>query len=80
MLAYSPRRSLDFFVNAGTGFHSNDARNAIIDRRVTEARSLGFERCLVARSNLKGWKRPEGMEVVGVGGLEAAEELAFGAG
>tara|TARA_Y100001934_G_scaffold114854_2_gene140594 strand:+ start:210 stop:1583 length:1374 start_codon:yes stop_codon:yes gene_type:complete len=51
-----------------------------IDRRVTEARSLGFERCLVARSNLKGWKRPEGMEVVGVGGLEAAEELAFGAG
>ena len=51
-----------------------------IDRRVTEARSLGFERCLVARSNLKGWKRPEGMDVVGVGGLEAAEELAFGAG
>ena len=51
-----------------------------IDRRVTEARSLGFERCLVACSNLKGWKRPEGMEVVGVGGLEAAEELAFGAG
>ena len=51
-----------------------------IDRRVTEARSLGFERCLVARSNLKRWKRPEGMEVVGVGGLEAAEELAFGAG
>ena len=51
-----------------------------IDRRVTEARSQGFERCLVARSNLKGWKRPEGMEVVGVGGLEAAEELAFGAG
>jgi len=51
-----------------------------IDRRVTEARSLGFERCLLARSNLKGWKRPEGMEVVGVGGLEAAEELAFEAG
>ena len=51
-----------------------------IDRRVTEARSLGFERCIVASSNLKGWKRPEGMDVVGVGGLEAAEELAFGAG
>ena len=49
-----------------------------IDRRVTEARSLGFEQCLVARSNLKGWKKPEGMEVIGVGGMEAAEELAFG--
>ena len=48
-----------------------------IDRRVTEARSLGFDRCLVARSNLKGWKKPEGMEVIGVGGMEAAEELAF---
>ncbi len=49
-----------------------------IERRVAEARSLGFARCLVARSNLKGWKRPEGMEVIGVGGLEAAEELALG--
>ncbi len=48
-----------------------------IERRVAEARSLGFVRCLVARSNLKGWKRPEGMEVIGVGGLEAAEELAL---
>ncbi len=44
MLAYSPRRALDFFANAGTGFHSNDARNAIIDRRVTELqRSLAAE-------------------------------------
>ena len=48
-----------------------------IDRRVTEAHSLGFEQCLVARSNLKGWKKPKGMEVIGVGGMEAAEELAF---
>ena len=49
-----------------------------VERRVAEARSLGFERCLVARSNLKGWKRPEGMEVIGLGGLEAAEDLALG--
>jgi DNA repair protein RadA/Sms len=49
-----------------------------IERRVGEARKLGFERCLVARGNLKGWKRPEGMEVVGAGGLEAAQELALG--
>ncbi len=48
-----------------------------VERRVLEAHSLGFERCLVARSNLKGWKHPKGMEVVGVGGLEAAESLAF---
>ena len=48
-----------------------------VERRVAEAHSLGFERCLVARSNLKGWKRPEGMEVIGVGGLEAAEDLSL---
>ena len=48
-----------------------------IERRVAEARNLGFTRCLVARSNLKGWKRPEGMEVVGIGGLEAAQEIAL---
>ena len=44
---------------------------------MAEASSLGFERCLAARSNLKGWKRPEGVEVIGVGGLEAAEDLAL---
>jgi len=49
-----------------------------IERRVAEARSLGFERCLVARGNLKGWKRPEGVEVIGIGGLEAAQDLALG--
>jgi DNA repair protein RadA/Sms len=48
-----------------------------VERRIAEARSLGFERCLVARSNLKGLKKLDGMEVVGVGGLEAAENLAF---
>ena len=35
-LVYSPTRSLDFFFNAGSGFHSNDARNAVIDQRVGE--------------------------------------------
>jgi len=35
-LVYSPTRSLDLFFNAGTGFHSNDARNAVIDQRVGE--------------------------------------------
>ena len=35
-LVYSPTRSLDFFFNAGSGFHSNDARNAVVNRRVSE--------------------------------------------
>ena len=48
-----------------------------VERRVAEAKNLGFERCLVSTSNLKGWKHPKDMQVIGVGGLEAAEELIF---
>ncbi|MFH1569858.1 MAG: DNA repair protein RadA [Gemmatimonadota bacterium] len=49
-----------------------------IERRVVEARSLGFGRCLVAARNLSAWKRPEGMEVVGLKNIEEACEVALG--
>lgn len=32
-LVYSPTTRLDLFLNAGSGFHSNDARAVVIDRR-----------------------------------------------
>ena len=48
-----------------------------IERRVVEAQSLGFDRCLVANGNLDGWPRPHGVEVVGVSALEAARDAAF---
>lgn len=35
-LAFSPARTLDLFLNFGTGFHSNDARDIVIDRRVAD--------------------------------------------
>lgn len=35
-LAYSPGPSLDIFLNAGSGFHSNDARDIVIDRRIED--------------------------------------------
>lgn len=34
-LVVSPTRNLDLFVNAGSGFHSNDARNAVIGSRIS---------------------------------------------
>ena len=49
-----------------------------IERRVAEAANLGFERCLVARGNLKAGRWPDGMEVVGIDGFEAARDLALG--
>jgi outer membrane receptor protein involved in Fe transport len=42
-LVFSPARVLDLFLNVGTGFHSNDARAIIIDRRVADL-VRGFER------------------------------------
>ena len=49
-----------------------------IDRRIAEAHKLGFERCLVSKGNLKGLKRPKGIEVIGVAGIEAARDAALG--
>jgi outer membrane receptor protein involved in Fe transport len=38
-LAFSPWRDVDLFANFGAGFHSNDARNVVIDQRVAEIES-----------------------------------------
>ena len=37
-LVYSPIHALDLFANFGTGFHSNDARNNVIDARAAQIR------------------------------------------
>ncbi len=45
-LIYSPLRSTDFYLNFGTGFHSNDARDALLTQnsgRSPLARSIGAE-------------------------------------
>ena len=39
-LVYSPTHTLDLFANFGTGFHSNDARNNVIDARVSDLRKV----------------------------------------
>ena len=38
-LVYSPSTHLDLFLNAGSGFHSNDARAVVIDRRAQQIAS-----------------------------------------
>ena len=39
-LVYSPIHALDLFANFGTGFHSNDARNNVIDARAAQIRRV----------------------------------------
>lgn len=35
-LVFDPAPELDLFLNVGSGFHSNDARNIVIDRRIAD--------------------------------------------
>ena len=48
---------------------------SMADIRVQEAAKLGFTTCILPASNLKGVKKPEGMELVGVRSLKEAADL-----
>ena len=45
-MVFSPTNTLDVFVNGGSGFHSNDARNAVISQRISELYEVGQRRGL----------------------------------
>ena len=47
------------------------------DLRITEAKKLGFSRCLIPRSNLEGLNQPGGIELKGVGSIQELYEQLF---
>lgn len=52
-----------------------------LEQRISEARRLGFTRCIVSAHSAKQLKHtPDGMEVVGVRTLAQAAKAAFAAG
>ncbi len=48
-----------------------------MDRRIAEAHKLGFSRCIISKGNLSGLRAPEGLELIGVQDIDAAQEVAF---
>jgi len=48
-----------------------------VDRRIAEAHKLGFVRCILSKGNLSGVRAPEGLTLVGVQDIDAAQEIAF---
>jgi len=48
-----------------------------IDARVTEAKKLGFGKCLVPQSNLKQMVRVKGIELIGIKRISDAVEVLF---
>ena len=47
-----------------------------IEKRIMEAKKMGFKKCLIPKSNLKGLKI-EGIEIIGVSNLSHALEFVF---
>ncbi len=43
-LVYSPSSFIDVYANAGSGFHSNDARNVVLNQQATEMVSIWKEK------------------------------------
>ena len=48
-----------------------------IEKRILEAKKMGFQKCLIPRSNMKGLK-VEGITLMGVSTLSEALEFSFG--
>lgn len=48
-----------------------------IEQRVAEAKKLGFRRVIMPAQSQKGWKPPQGIEIVGVQTVMEALEVAF---
>lgn len=48
-----------------------------IERRIAEAHKLGFSRCVMGKANLAGLRAPEGLQLIGVQDIDAAQEEAF---
>lgn len=47
-LVFSPAPALDIYANAGSGFHSNDARNVVIGQRIADLEKLGRRQGMTA--------------------------------
>jgi DNA repair protein RadA/Sms len=45
------------------------------EKRVQEAAKMGFKTCVLPKANLKGLRAPEGIKLIGVGGLREAADL-----
>jgi DNA repair protein RadA/Sms len=45
------------------------------EKRVQEAAKLGFTTCALPKANLRGLRKPEKMELIGIGGLKEASDL-----
>ena len=48
-----------------------------IERRMAEARKLGFARCVAAKADLSGARIPDGLSLIGVQDVDAAQDVVF---
>ena len=71
-----PTRPTDVCIGE-VGLTGEVRRVSRIEQRVAEAAKLGFTRAIIPKNNLGGWTAPPGIEVVGVGTVDEALQLAI---
>lgn len=49
-----------------------------IEQRVQEVAKLGFKRMFIPQANIDGWKKPRGIELVGVENVAEALRISLG--
>ncbi|RYL89926.1 DNA repair protein RadA [Sporolactobacillus sp. THM7-4] len=73
-----PTQLTDVFIGE-VGLTGEIRRVSRIEQRIHEACKLGFSRAYIPEKNREGWTPPEEMNVIGVGSLAQAIDLALGA-
>ena len=71
-----PTRPTDVCIGE-VGLTGEVRRVSRIEQRVAEAAKLGFTRAIIPKNNLGGWTAPPGIDVVGVGTVDEALQLAI---
>ena len=71
-----PTRPTDVCIGE-VGLTGEVRRVSRIEQRVAEAAKLGFTRAIIPKNNMGGWTAPAGIEVVGVGTVDEALQLAI---
>ncbi|MEI5909165.1 DNA repair protein RadA [Bacillus spongiae] len=72
-----PTKATDCIIGE-VGLTGEVRRVSRIEQRVHEAAKLGFRRAIIPANNLDGWKKPEGIEVIGVSHVGEALKTALG--
>jgi DNA repair protein RadA/Sms len=69
--------SSDMVILGEVGLAGEVRSISYVEKRIIEAKKLGFKTCIIPKSNFKGLKIPDGIEVIGVNSVSEAANIIF---